>query len=63
MDYIGITNFITKSWFRLVFINPWTDMDWGYAVQLWSINIWVSPGPVAVAVAPFRHPKLDLTGP
>jgi hypothetical protein len=63
MDYVGITNFTTKSWFRLVFISPWTDMEWSYVVRLWSINIWVGPGPVAVAVAPFRHQKLDLTGP
>jgi hypothetical protein len=53
----------TKHWFELVFVGPWTDMDRSYAVQLRSINIWVGPGPVAVAVAPFGHQKPDLTGP
>ena len=38
-------------------------MDWSYAVWLQSINIWVSPGPVAIVVAPFRCQKLDLIGP
>ena len=37
-------------------------MDWSYVVQLQSINIWIGPGPVLVAVAPFRHKKMDLTG-
>jgi hypothetical protein len=60
---IGTTNFMTTNWFGLVFVGPWTDMDQSYVVQLWSINIWVSPGPVAVVVAPFRHQKPDLTGP
>jgi hypothetical protein len=63
MDYIGITNFTTKSRFGLVFISPWTDMDWSYAVQLRSINICLGPAPVVVVVAPFRHQKPDLTGP
>jgi hypothetical protein len=52
IGYIGTTNFTTKNRFRLVFIGPWTNMDRSYVVQLWSINIWVGPGLVAVAVAP-----------
>jgi hypothetical protein len=60
MGYIGTTNFTTKSWFRLVFIGPWTDMDRSYAVQLRSINIRIGPGPVAVAVTPSRCQKPDI---
>jgi hypothetical protein len=60
---IGTTKFMTKNWFGLVFVDPWTNMDRSYAVRLRPINIWVGPGPVAVAVAPFRHQKPDLAGP
>jgi hypothetical protein len=63
IGYIGTTDFTTKDQFGLVFVGPWTDMDRSYAVRLQSINIWVGPGPVAVAVAPFRCQKLDLTRP
>jgi hypothetical protein len=60
---IGTTNIMTKNQFGLVFVGPWTDMDRSYAVRLRSINIWVGPRPVAVAVAPFGRQKPDLTGP
>jgi hypothetical protein len=56
---IGTTNLMTKHRFGLVFVGPWTDIDWSYAVRLRSINIWVGPGPVSVAVAPFGRQKPD----
>ena len=54
---------MTKNPFGLVFFGPWTNMDWSYVVQFQSINIWISPGPVLVLVAPFGHKKPDLIGP
>jgi hypothetical protein len=56
MGYIGTTNFTTKvglDWFSLVHGPIWTG----------PMRSSYGPGPVAVAVTPFRRQKSDLTGP